>query len=375
MWNIDSFLDRAQELVKKAIDKHAKYTTTVLDRSRPVKKGMATRRRLGEQVVVNMHTMGTSFVGKVRDVRQIAEVQIGEGVADMLEFEAQENGHEATEKANRIQALQGLLDWQLADRFDRDRLVLLLPGSWWSGQQESEFESAGWWQKPTRQAWCKQCARCGIVKEFVKDFDKMQLGRSGKCLACKGGSRTTNQNPQQLLIGMIFNNAGPRYADRLDDKQGGDTIVTMERVREAIAFNAELADESTWLWLTSEQMGFPFRLTGGGEHEERAEDLDSSQGVRDHLFAYHLTPAITDLVPDENRVCCNSNLEQTLMLLHSEWSKEVEPSRQSSTHHSLSATQLTRKVRSACVEACGGKRPRCQHLHMTRASFVSKKHH
>jgi len=36
VWNTDSFLDRAQELVKKAIDRHAKYTTTELDRSRPV---------------------------------------------------------------------------------------------------------------------------------------------------------------------------------------------------------------------------------------------------------------------------------------------------------------------------------------------------
>jgi len=69
IWNTDSFLDRAQELVKKAFDKHAKYTTTELDRSRPVKKGAATSRRLGEQVAVNMHTMGTRFVGKVRDVR------------------------------------------------------------------------------------------------------------------------------------------------------------------------------------------------------------------------------------------------------------------------------------------------------------------
>jgi len=42
--------------------------------------------------------------------------------------------------------------------------------------------------------------------------------------------------------------------------------------------------------------------------------------------------------------------------------------------HSLSATQLTRKVRSSCVEACGGKCLQCQHLHMTLASFVSKKH-
>jgi len=124
----------------------------------------------------------------------------------MVEFEAQVNGHEATEKANRIQACQVLLNWQLADRFDRDRPVLLLPDSWWSGQHEPEFQSAGWWQKPTRQAWRKQCTRCGIVKEHGKDFHTMQLGRGGECLACKGGSRTTNQNPQQPLIGIIFTN-------------------------------------------------------------------------------------------------------------------------------------------------------------------------
>jgi len=134
---------------------------------------------------------------------------------------------------------------------------------------------------------------------------------------------------------MIFTNADPRYAGRLDDTQGGDTIVTMEKIRKAIAFNAELADESTWLWLTSQQMGFPLRPTGGGEHEERAEDLFSSQGVRDHLVAYHLAPAITDFISDENRVCCNNDLEQTLTLLHSEWSKETEPSGQSSTDHPL----------------------------------------
>ena len=56
----------------------------------------------------------------------------------------------------------------------------------------------------------------------------------------------------------------------------------------------ELADESTSLWLTSEQMGFPLRLTAVGEHEQRVEDSDSSQRVRDHLVVYHLVPAITD---------------------------------------------------------------------------------
>jgi len=87
--------------------------------------------------------------------------------------------------------------------------------------------------------------------------------------------------------------------------------------------------------LTLEQMGFPLRPTGGGEHEERAEDLNSSQGVRDYLVAYHLAPVITDFVSDANRECCNNDLKQTLTLLHSEWRKEIETSGQSSAQHPL----------------------------------------
>jgi len=34
-------------------------------------------------------------------------------------------------------------------------------------------------------------------------------------------------------------------------------------------------------------------------------------------------------------VCCNNDLEQTLTLLHGEWSKEIEPAGQSSAHHPL----------------------------------------
>jgi len=48
--------------------------------------------------------MGTSFVGKVTDMRQIAEAQFGEEVADMVDFKAQVSGHEATEKDSRINA-------------------------------------------------------------------------------------------------------------------------------------------------------------------------------------------------------------------------------------------------------------------------------
>jgi len=71
-------------------------------------------------------------------------------VADIVEFKAQVSGHEATEKTCRIKAWQHFSDWQLVNRFERNRHVLPLPNSWWSGQHEPEFESAGWWQKPTR---------------------------------------------------------------------------------------------------------------------------------------------------------------------------------------------------------------------------------
>jgi len=70
----------------------------------------------------------------------------------------------------------------------------------------------------------------------------------------------------------------------------------MERVREA----------NTRSWLTSQHgcgshRSKPLRPTGGDEHEVGAEDLDSSQRVRDHLVAYRLAPAITDFISDENR--------------------------------------------------------------------------
>jgi len=115
MCGADSFLERAQEFVKRAINEHANSNTAKLDRGHPVKHGAMTRRRLGEQVAVNMHRMGTSFIGKVRDVRQTAEAEMG--VPNMVEFRTHLNGHGATEKANIIKAWQGLLDWQLADRF------------------------------------------------------------------------------------------------------------------------------------------------------------------------------------------------------------------------------------------------------------------
>jgi len=60
IWDVNPFLDRAQELVKVAMNEHANYNIAELERSRPVWKGVVRRWRFSEQVAVNMHTMGTS---------------------------------------------------------------------------------------------------------------------------------------------------------------------------------------------------------------------------------------------------------------------------------------------------------------------------
>jgi len=91
-------LDRAQELLKAAIDEHTNHNTAELDRIRSVKKRAARRGQVSEQMAVNMHTMGTSLVRKVRDVRQMADIKNGEDGGDIVEprFQARVREHETT---------------------------------------------------------------------------------------------------------------------------------------------------------------------------------------------------------------------------------------------------------------------------------------
>jgi len=60
-------------------------------------------RRFSEQMAINMRTMGTILVRKVRDALQMADAQNGEEEHSIVQFQAQENGCKANEKAGRIQ--------------------------------------------------------------------------------------------------------------------------------------------------------------------------------------------------------------------------------------------------------------------------------
>ena len=71
-------------------------------------------------------------------------------------------------------------------------------------------------------------------------------------LGCGKQMKTKGKRPE----GILFTNADPRYAGKLDDPQAGDATMLMQQVREVMTVNQEMTDESSWIWLTSEQLCF-----------------------------------------------------------------------------------------------------------------------
>jgi len=49
------------------------------------------------------------------------------------------------------------------------------------------------------------------------------------------------------LNGIVFTNADPRCAGKLDDSQGGHATMLMQQVREVMTINQEMKDESSWI--------------------------------------------------------------------------------------------------------------------------------
>jgi len=86
--------------------------------------------------------------------------------------------------------------------------------------------------------------------------------------------------------GIVFVNAVPRYAGKLDDPQGGNTTVLMQQVREVMTVNQEMTDESSWIWLTSEQMGFPFRSKVANENHGEARSSKQCNDPRTDQTAF-----------------------------------------------------------------------------------------
>jgi len=134
--------------------------------------------------------------------------------------------------------------------------------------------------------------------------------------------KTKGKTPE----GIFFTNANPRYAGKLDDPQGGDMTILMQQVREVMTIDQEMTDESSWIWLTLEQMGFPLRLEFANENHSEAGSSKQSKDQRTDQTTFFLAPIITDFIRNTERELYDETrkLEDALKMLDLERSKDDE---------------------------------------------------
>jgi len=86
--------------------------------------------------------------------------------------------------------------------------------------------------------------------------------------------------------------------------------------------NQEMTDESNWIWLTSEQMGFPLRSEFANENHGEAGSSKQCNDQRTEQTAFLLAPIITDFIQNTKRELYDEKLEDALEMLDFEWSKD-----------------------------------------------------
>ena len=119
------------------------------------------------------------------------------------------------------------------------------------------------------------------MPEVASGCGKQVSSGCGKQMKTKG----------KRLDGIVFTNAGPQYAGKLDDPQGGDTTMLMHQVREVMMVNQEMKDESSCIWLTSEQMGFPLRSEFANENHSEARSCKQCNGQCTDQTAFFWWPS------------------------------------------------------------------------------------
>jgi len=130
------------------------------------------------------------------------------------------------------------------------------------------------------------------------------------------------QTKGERLDGTVFSDVDSRYAGKIDDPQEGDTTMLMQQVGEVMTVNQELKDEPSWIWLTSEQMGFQLRSEfAKGNHREEGSSKQCNDQRTDQT-AFFLAPIITDFIRNTKRELYDEKFEDALEMLNFEWSKD-----------------------------------------------------
>ena len=101
----------------------------------------------------------------------------------------------------------------------------------------------------------------------------------------------------------------------------------MQQVRKVMTVHQEIKNESSWIWLTSEQMGIPLRSEFANENHVEAGSSKQCNDQRTDQTAFFLAPIITDFIRNTKRELYDEKLEDALEMLDSEWSKDDDTRR------------------------------------------------
>jgi len=89
----------------------------------------------------------------------------------------------------------------------------------------------------------------------------------------------------------------------------------MQQVREVMTVNQKMEEESSWTWLTSEQMGFPLWSEFANENHGEAGSSKQCKDQRTDQTAFFLVFIITDLIRNTKRDLYDEKLEDALEML------------------------------------------------------------
>jgi len=165
------------------------------------------------------------------------------------------------------------------------------------------------------------------ISAFHNCISYFRMGYTFWRLGCGKQMKTKGTRPE----GIVFTNADPRYSEKLDDPQGGDATMLMQQVREVMTVNLEMTDESSWIWLTSDQMGFPLRSEFANENHGEAGSSKQCDDQRTDQTAFFLVPIITDFIRNTKRELYDEKLEDALEMLDLEWMSRTMTPRRSAT--------------------------------------------
>jgi len=84
----------------------------------------------------------------------------------------------------------------------------------------------------------------------------------------------------------------------------------MQQVRQVMTVNQEMKDESSWIWLTSEQMGFPLRSEFVNENhgEARSSKQCNDQRTDQTAFFWRLSSQISFETQEGNSMMKSSKM-------------------------------------------------------------------